>query len=63
LSYSAGYLVEARVGTERIVNKAARTHQHNTNSAVLKTARCLKKEVQKETRIMNESLAEKTKQK
>jgi len=52
---------EARVGTERIVNKVVRTHQHNTNSAVLKTARCLKKEVQKETRKMKVSITEKTK--
>ena len=28
-----------------------RTHQHNTNSAVLQTARCLKAEVQRETKI------------
>jgi len=37
------------------------THQHNTNSAVLQTARCLKTEVQKETRKMKASIAEKTK--
>jgi len=34
-----------------------RTHQHNTDSAVLQTARCLKTEVQKETRKMKENLA------
>jgi len=39
-----------------------RTHQHNTDSAVLQTARCLKTEVQKETRKMKESIAEKTKE-
>ena len=38
-----------------------RTHQHNTDSAVLKTARCLKIEVQRETRKMKDSIAEKTK--
>ena len=38
-----------------------RTHQHNTDSAVLQTARCLKAEVQRETKI-KESLAEKTKE-
>ena len=40
-----------------------RTHQHNTNSAVLETARCLKREVQRETRKMKDSIAEKTKRK
>jgi hypothetical protein len=37
-------------------------HQHNTDSAVLQTTRCLKKEVQKETRKMKGSIAEKTKE-
>jgi len=39
-----------------------RTHQHNTNSAVLQTARYLKTEVQREKRKMKESIAEKTKE-
>jgi len=39
-----------------------RTHQHNTDSLVLQTARCLKTEVQKETRKVNDSIAEKTKE-
>jgi lipocalin len=39
-----------------------RTHQHDTDSAVLQTARCLKKEVQKETRKMKNSIEEKTKE-
>ena len=30
--------------------QVVRTHQHNTNSAVLQTARCLKAEVQRETK-------------
>ena len=30
--------------------QVVRTHQHNTDSAVLKAVRCLKSEVQKETR-------------
>ena len=38
-----------------------RTHQHNTNSAVLQTAICLKAEVQRETKI-KDSKAEKTKE-
>jgi len=37
------------------------THQHNSDSAVLQTARCLKTEVQKETRKMKDNIAEKTK--
>ena len=39
-----------------------RTHQYNTDSAVLQTTRCLKTEVQKETRKMKDSIAEKTKE-
>jgi len=41
--------------------QVVRTHQHNTDSAVLQTARYLKAEVQRETKI-NESIAEKTKE-
>jgi len=41
--------------------QVVRTHQHNTNSAVLQTARRLKTEVQKETRKMKDNIAEKTK--
>ena len=41
--------------------QVVRTHQHNTNSAVLQTARFLKAEVQRETKI-KESIAEKTKE-
>ena len=41
--------------------QVVRTHQHNTNSAVLQTARCLKTEVQKETRKMKDSIVEKMK--
>ena len=41
--------------------QVVRTHQQNTNSAVLQTDRCLKTEVQKETRKMKDSVAEKTK--
>jgi len=42
--------------------QVVRTHQHNTNSAVLQTARCLKTEVQKERRKMKDSIAEETKE-
>ena len=41
--------------------KVVRTHQHNTNSAVLQTARCLKAEVQKETKIKEHSRENKRK--
>ena len=41
--------------------QAVSTHQHNTDSAVLQTARCLKAEVQRETKI-KERIAEKTKE-
>src|SRR5215469_14863296 len=40
--------------------QVVRTHQHNTDSAVLETARCLKTEVQRETRKMKDGIAEKT---
>jgi len=42
--------------------QVVRTHQHNADSAVLQTARCLKTEVQRETRTMKDSVAEKTKE-
>ena len=41
--------------------QVVRTHQHNTDSLVLETARCLKTEVQRETRKLD-SIAEKTKE-
>jgi hypothetical protein len=37
-----------------------RTHQRNTDSAVLQTARWLRTEVQRETRNTKDSIAEKT---
>jgi len=42
---------------EEPLMQGVRTHQHNTDSA-----RCLKTEVQKETRKMKDSIAEKTKE-
>ena len=41
--------------------QVVRTHQHNTDSAVLQTARCLEADRQRETKI-KESIAEKTKE-
>jgi hypothetical protein len=40
----------------------ARTHKHNITSARLQTASCLKTAVQRGTRQMKESIAEKTKE-
>jgi hypothetical protein len=37
-----------------------RTHQHKTNSAMLQTARSLKRELQRGTRQIKDSIAEKT---
>jgi len=45
------------------VIRVVRTHQHNTDSAVLQRARCLKTEVQREKRKMKDSITEKTKEK
>ena len=39
-----------------------RTHQHNTDSAVLQTTTCLKTEVLKETKKMKDSIVEKIKE-
>jgi len=41
--------------------QVVRTHQHSTDSALLQIARCLKAEVQRETKL-KESIAEKTKE-
>ena len=46
---------------EDLLIQVVRTHKHNTDSAVLQSARCLKAEVQRETKI-KESIAEKTKE-
>jgi hypothetical protein len=53
-------LVEYVEKKEDALIQVVRTHQHNTDSAVLKTARCLKVEVQREKSRM-ESIVEKTK--
>ena len=42
--------------------QVVRTHQHNTDSAMLQAARCLKTEVQKEMKKMKDSVEEKTKE-
>jgi len=55
-------LVEYVERKEDPLIQVVRTHQHNTDSAVLETARCLNTEVQRETRNMKDSIAEKTKE-
>jgi hypothetical protein len=42
--------------------QVVRTHRHNTDSAVLQTARCLGTEVRREKRKIKESVAEKAKE-
>jgi len=56
-------LVEYVDRKEDTLIQVVRTHQQNNDSAVLQTARCLRTEVQKETRKMKDSIAEKTKKK
>ena len=60
LSVEITKLVEYVDKREDPLIQVVRTHQHNTNSAVLETVRCLKIEVQRETRKMKDSIAEKT---
>jgi hypothetical protein len=55
-------LVENVDSKEYPLIQVVRTDQHNTDSAVLVTARCLKTEVQRETRKMKDSIADKTKE-
>jgi len=68
MQLSAAYAVEITKLVEYVDRKedpliqVVKTHQHNTDSAVLQTARCLKTEVRKETRKMKDSIAEKTKE-
>jgi hypothetical protein len=55
-------LVEYLDRKEDPLIQVVRTHQHNTNSAWLQTARYLQTEVQRETRKMKDNIAEKTKE-
>jgi len=69
MQLEAAHAVEIKKLVEYVDRKedpliqVVRTHQHNTVSAVLQTARCLKTEEQRETRKMKDSIAEKTKEK
>ena len=68
MQLEAAYAVEITKLMEYVDRKedpliqVVRTHQHNINSALLQTARCLKSEVQRETRKIKVSIAEKTKE-
>jgi len=66
MKLEAAYAVEITTLVEYVDRKkdpliqVVRTQQHNTDSAVLQTARCMATEVQGETRKMKDSIAEKT---
>ena len=68
MQLEAAYAVEITKLMEYVDTKedpliqVVKTHEHNTHSAVLQTARCLKADVQRETRKIKESIAEKTKE-
>ena len=68
MQLEAAYAVEITKLVEYVDRKedpliqVVRTQQHNTDSAVLLTARWLKTEVQKETRKLKDSITEKTKE-
>jgi hypothetical protein len=53
-------LMEYVDSTEYPLTQTVRTHQNNTNSAMVWTARSLKRELQKGTRQIKDSIAEKT---
>jgi hypothetical protein len=55
-------LMEYVDSTEDPLTQIVRTHQHNSNSAMVQTARSLKRELQKGTRQIKDSIAEKTKE-
>ena len=68
MQLEAAHAVEIKKLVEYVDRKedpliqVVRTHQHNTDSAVLQTDRCLNAEVQRETRKIKERIAEKTKE-
>ena len=55
-------LVEYTDSKEYPLIQIVRKHQHSINSAMLQTARCLKTELQRGTRQIYDSIAEKTKE-
>ena len=55
-------LMEYIDSTEDPLTQIVRTHQHNNNSAMVQTARSLKRELQEGTRQIKGSIAEKTKE-
>ena len=62
MQLEAAHGVEITKLAEYPLIQVVRTHQHITDSAVLQAARCLKTEIQKETRKMKDSITEKTKE-
>jgi hypothetical protein len=68
MQLEAAHAVEIKKLVEYVDRKedpliqVVRTHQHNNDSAVLQTARYIQTEVQRETRKMKDSIAEKTKE-
>jgi hypothetical protein len=55
-------LIEYIYSTEDPLIETVRTHQNNTNSAMIRTVRSLKRELQEVTRQIKDSIAEKTKE-
>jgi hypothetical protein len=55
-------LMEYVDSTEDSLIQIVRTHQNNSNSAMVRTTRSLKKELLKGTRQIKDSIAEKTKE-
>jgi hypothetical protein len=55
-------LMEYVDNTEGPLIQIVRTHQNNTKSAIVQTARSLRTELQKGTREIKDSIAEKTKE-
>jgi hypothetical protein len=53
--------VECVDSKKDLLIQIVRTCQHNVNSTMLQTARCLKRESQRGTRKINDSIAEETK--
>jgi hypothetical protein len=55
-------LMEHVDSTEHLLIQIVKMHQHNFNSAILQTARCLETELQRGTRKIMDSIAEKPKE-
>jgi ubiquinone biosynthesis protein UbiJ len=62
MKYNTTQLMEYVHSTEDPLIKIVITHQNNTKSAMVQTARSLKRELQKGTRQIKDNIAEKTKE-